>query len=114
MAAADRSSRLRDGQVILVRRLRIGVVSVGVAGSIGVATAVAIAAPGTASPASGSGGDAAQHRAHARGGDGDSFFGWLHRDGGDGGDQGEDPGQLQSGPGLLPGTGAAHGSTGGS
>ena len=105
--ARDPSAQ-RDAQLRLVRRLRVGLVSAGVAGSLGVAAVTAADAPvatsGDASPRS-------VQPAQVGGGTSgdDDFSGWQD-------DAGEsDGGQAQpQAPGLQQGFGRSHGSTSGS
>ena len=99
----DPSTR-RDAHLRLVRRLRIGVVSAGVAGSLGVAGVVASSA--TATTENRDGPDRASGTARD-----DSFSEWQD----DSGQTSEDPwGQPVPPPGLQQGFGPSHGSTGGS
>lgn len=99
----DPSTR-RDAHLRLVRRLRVGVVSAGVVGSLGVAGVVASSASATSEDrerpdsASGTASD-------------DSFSQWED----DSGQSSEDSwGQPAQPPGLQQGFGPSHGSTGGS
>ena len=99
----DPSTR-RDAHLRLVRRLRVGVVSAGVLGSLGVAGVVASSASATAEN---------EDRPHSPSGTArdDSFSQWQD----DSGQTSEDPwGQPAQPPGLQQGFGPSHGSTGGS
>ena len=98
----DPSTR-RDAHLRLVRRLRIGVVSAGVVGSLGVAGVVASSA--TATTENRDGPDRASGTARD-----DSFSEWQD----DSGQTSEDPWDQPVPPGLQQGFGPSHGSTGGS
>jgi len=99
----DPSTR-RDARLRLVRRLRIGVVSAGVVGSLGVAGVVASSASATTENQDRPDGASSSARD-------DSFSQWQD----DSGQASEDPwGQPAQPPGLQQGFGPSHGSTGGS
>ena len=99
----DPSTR-RDARLRLVRRLRIGVVSAGVVGSLGVAGVVASSASATTENQDRPDGASSSARD-------DSFSQWQD----DSGQASEDPwGQPVQPPGLQQGFGPSHGSTGGS
>jgi len=111
--ARDPSAQ-RDAQLRLVRRLRVGLVSAGVAGSLGVAAVTAADAPAATS------GDASPRSvqpAQVGGGTSgdDDFSGWQDDAGeGDGGQaQPQQQTQPQT-PGLQQGFGRSHGTTSGS
>ena len=99
----DPSTR-RDAHLRLVRRLRVGVVSAGVVGSLGVAGVVASSA--SADTENGDRPDSTSGTARD-----DSLSQWED----DSGQTSEDPwGQPAQPPGLQQGFGSSHGSTGGS
>jgi hypothetical protein len=99
----DPSTR-RDAHLRLVRRLRVGVVSAGVVGSLGVAGVVASSATATPESRDRPDGASGTARDHA-------FSQWQD----DSGQGSEDPwGQPAQPPGLQQGFGPSHGSTGGS
>ena len=93
----------RDRSLRRVRRLRVGVVSAGVVGSLGVAGVVAASSAPPGRAAADTPATAADDRSQARGAD-DSFSRWQHD---------QDP-QQTAPQGLARGSGPSHGSTGGS
>jgi hypothetical protein len=120
-------SAQRDAHLLLVRRLRIGLVAAGVAGSLGLAGLVAAGSPIATSGAS-TPRPAAPVQGDSSGPSGGDFSGWQD-DGGDDAGVGDDGGQSQNqpqrqqqnqqqnqpqAPGLQPGSGHSHGSTSGS
>lgn len=121
----DCSVARRDAHLRLVRRLRVGLVSAGVLGSVGVAGVVAAAADGggaVQAPPAPAVGDAGGDRTAAPG---DSFSRWRVGKRGGTADEGgavvpdpepqQDQGSRQDrAPRLQQGSGPAHGSTGGS
>ncbi len=106
-------SAQRDAHLRLVRRLRVGLVSVGVAGSLGVAGLVAThpsnatsgqTLPRPVSPAQVAG----------NGSGGDDFSGWQGDEGEDDGGRAQTQQNQPQAPALQPGFGPSNGSTGGS
>ncbi len=121
MPAQDPTPAQRDHRLVVVRRVRNGLVTAGVLGSLGVAGFVAVSSPPATSPAtpaptadSVSPGGQAPARDH----EDDSVSPW--RGEGDDGrsddrSEGQSQGQQQlQPPTLQPGTGSSHGSSGGS
>ena len=107
-------SAQRDATLRLVRRLRVGLVSAGVAGSLGVAGVVATQAPNATSGGSSPRPVQPVQLGGSTSG-GDDFSGWQDDAGeGDGG-QAQPQQQTQpQAPGLQQGFGRSHGSTSGS
>lgn len=117
MTPSEPSADRRDADLRLVHRLRVGLVSAGVLGSLGVAGVVAASAGErvSADPSRPVDPVPQQGQAQVQGApqDDDSFSEW-NDDGGDG-QQPTDPwGQQQPPPSLQQGFGSSHGSTGGS
>ena len=121
MPAQDRTPAQRDTHLVVVRRVRNGLVTAGVLGSLGVAGFVAVSSPpatSTATPAPTADSVSPGGQAPARDHEDDSVSPW--RGEGDDGrsddrSEGQSQGQQQlQPPTLLPGTGSSHGSSGGS
>ena len=119
MTPNEPSADRRDADLRLVHRLRVGLVSAGVLGSLGVAGVVAASAGEkvSADPTRPAGPVPQQGQARGQGApQDDGSFSECRDDGG--GDDEQPPtdpwGQQQPAPDLQPGFGSSHGSTSGS
>ena len=125
MPAQDRTPAQRDTHLVVVRRVRNGLVTAGVLGSLGMAGFVAVSshpAASTATPAPSADSVNPSGQAPARDNEDDSVSPWRGEgddgrsdDRSEGQSQGQQQGQQQGQPPTLqPGTGSSHGSSGGS